>query len=103
VIRVRHFLMFQRAAFQALFRRRDNRPDPWPDISDYPAHPSTLCRCFDGVVDDPPALAHADHKPGCLWVAAMCKECHGTGWCIHCAGDGTDPEVADQAMERGKR
>lgn len=87
--RFRHFFMFQRAAWRALFRIRVRLLE-LPMAMDGPPHPSTHCRCYGGQ----PAGTFADHLPGCAWLAAMCKPCGGTGWCEHCGGDGTSPRAA---------
>lgn len=86
--RLRLFLVHQRAAWRALFRRR-HAAFVAPDLD--PAeitHPEQLCRCAGGH----PADVLADHDPGCHWVPAMCEGCAGTGWCIGCGGDGTRPD-----------
>lgn len=83
--------MFQRSAWRALFRRRRQLvelPAPEPDKI---THPAQLCRCFFGPAD-PSHDVLKDHDPGCLWVAAMCEGCAGTGWCVKCGGDGTRPD-----------
>lgn len=91
--RLRNFLMFQRAAWRALFRRRVRLVE-LPMAYEGPPHPSMQCRCYDGM----PAGAHGDHRPGCPWVTAMCVPCGGTGWCEHCGGDGTAPNQGRGAM-----
>lgn len=87
--RLRLFVMHQRVAWRALFRRRH------PAVLDLESpenakvtHPEQLCRCASGQ----PADVLADHDPGCRWVPAMCESCAGTGWCIGCGGDGTRPD-----------
>lgn len=88
-MRFRNFMMFQRAAFRALFRRR-TRLLELPYAFELP--PPVMCRCYEPHVSQNLLwLAHADHEPGCPWAEAMCKVCGGTGWCEHCGGDGTEP------------
>ena len=93
--RLRHFVMFQRAAIRALFRRAPKAIEVFMDFGAAPAvisHPAQLCRCFGQRLADPAYDVLADHNPGCLWVAAMCEGCAGTGWCVKCGGDGTRPD-----------
>lgn len=85
------FWFHTRRAFRALLPRR--KPMAFVDVLHAPVesnHPSMLCSCDGGD----PVGALADHDPGCAWLAAMCGQCHGTGWCPRCGGDGCEPEVA---------
>jgi hypothetical protein len=88
--RIRKFFMFQCASARALFGRR-RATDDIEVIPVEGCHPSQLCRCFVGPANATRGVL-ADHDPGCLWVAAMCTRCSGTGWCIGCGGDGTRPD-----------
>lgn len=89
--RMRHFIMFQRAAWRALFRRRGEPIQiPAPDPNEV-THPSQLCRCFGR-----PATMHdalEEHKPDCPWLAVMCTSCNGIGRCSMCGGDGVESHV----------
>lgn len=89
--RLRQFFMFQRAAARALFSRRKLVSAEDVIGPSGISHPSQLCRCFVGPADATRDVL-SDHEPGCLWVAAMCSRCSGTGWCIGCGGDGTAPD-----------
>ncbi len=97
--RLRLFLRRQRRAWAELLSRRapvaaDVTLCPPHD----PTHPAALCRCFDGVVLSQLAAAHAEHRPDCPWLAAMCTLCHGDGACSRCGGDGTEPEPPSPAL-----
>lgn len=84
------FWWHQRRAFRALVRRR--RPVLFVEAPATQPHPSSLCKCFGPEPGmDHAALAHSDHDPGCLWLAAMCKTCLGCGWCSACGGEGVEP------------
>lgn len=89
--RVRKFLMFQRAAFRSLLRRRRTTDADFV-VPAGPPHPAKLCRCFGPDGGDPVHDVLADHDRGCPWVAAMCEACAGTGWCVRCGGDGIRPD-----------
>lgn len=51
------------------------------------SHPSDLCKCACGREG-----GTEDHEDGCLWRAAMCELCSGTGHCPCCWGDGCAEE-----------
>jgi hypothetical protein len=57
------------------------------DCHPEPGHPSQLCRCLHSDIDN------CKHDDDCPWLAAMCKDCHGSGWCMGCGGDGCDQGV----------
>lgn len=105
--RLRLFFRRQRIAWHGLLRRRVTLDALTLHPPTFPAHPSTLCRCFPDVALDQQAAAHADHMSDCPWLAAMCRLCRGSGACNRCGGDGTDPRssapdlLADRALLRG--
>lgn len=83
--RLSSFVMFQRAAFRALFRPSVERRTI--DLAAESSHPIYLCRCRDGAPDlhGP----HGDHRDDCEWLKRRCPFCLGQGTC---GGDGCAPE-----------
>ena len=92
--RVRRFARTQLRAFSELVGWPRPKLGPSLHLHDdpaEPAHPSTLCRCFETPPLDNASAVPGDQLPGCEWVRAMCRACAGTGWCKRCGGDGCDP------------
>ncbi len=101
VIRFTQCRIYMKRAFRAFGKGlfclvRPEGPNPnllsTADWHEPPAsHPSLLCKCPDGGNGSP----FGDHLENCLWLAAMCKTCEGTGWCPSCRGDGCNDHYLD--------
>jgi hypothetical protein len=92
VRRLKTFMRQQGRAWSMLFAPAP-KPFVWPEITGG-EHPSELCRCAGVPVSHHHASRAVDHDSDCPWLAAMCRTCTGTGWCITCGGDGTQPSEA---------
>jgi hypothetical protein len=80
---VKHLLGLTRPITQEELERSTAAWHQPPD----PGHPIELCQCVDKMA--PPDM----HNEGCPWAAAMCRTCHGDGYCPNCMGDGTEPKA----------
>jgi hypothetical protein len=94
--RIATFLRQQRRAWRMLLAP-EPKPFVWPKVSGG-EHPSELCRCAGVPVTQGTAAYAVDHLPDCLWLAAMCRTCRGTGACLACQGEGIQPEGSTYGM-----
>jgi hypothetical protein len=101
--RVRRFVRLQKLAVRALVGR-SIVTDVTYGFQCHP-HPSELCGCdarYSAEISDQTTYsktagfdAEVGHYVDCAWYKRMCRQCHGTGWCGECGGDGTSPQMTE--------